>query len=377
MTDEGVLELSSLPARHPLAGEDLLWSFAPRVVLRLALDPTQQPIGTLVRAVTVDWVPHPGTAAPRQSDRVIGWAGLKGIFERCHQVAVTTNPVTITEQAAIGVMALLVHELEGASLQRVLLIGDGPDYMVDVRHGPVAIEVSGIREALTPGQAVQRLREKNDQLLRGYPSGFVSVTAFAHPPGRIVHSFLRFVSRPPNPAGKRKGRARKERPMPPVVDASGDASRAALQGEAALGDGDTALARRKYVEAGDILSRGAAESRDVRTKALSRFLAASHYFRGGDYASAAAHVRKVDPRHLPREVAPRFPRFAAEVGRRSDPAYAARIRAELARTWESGGYDRVIALLRDHQYVLDPPSLSFVRAVLCGKLVDRHYSIAG
>src|SRR5206468_3304386 len=101
------------------------------------------------------------------------------------------NEQRITEDAAIGVMLLLIHELEGAVLTDVLQIGAGGDY--PVRHSghpePIQVEVSGIKIG-SASQASSRFGTKRGQI-RG--PGFVSVTTFQHGRTGAAHSYLHFV----------------------------------------------------------------------------------------------------------------------------------------------------------------------------------------
>jgi len=45
------------------------------------------------------------------------------------------NENDLSEKAAIGVMALLIHELEGVTIQEVLQIGSGGDYLALLPRG--------------------------------------------------------------------------------------------------------------------------------------------------------------------------------------------------------------------------------------------------
>src|SRR5439155_11293190 len=115
-----------------------------QTALRLGFDPVQQPTGTLVRPVLVDRLrrraKHPVTETLG-----IGWSGMPNVADEWTRLRHTQNATTITEWAAIGVMALLLHDLEGCVLQTVLPIGSGGDYLIltNGRH-PKQVEVSGI-----------------------------------------------------------------------------------------------------------------------------------------------------------------------------------------------------------------------------------------
>lgn len=374
-----VLELSSLPVRHPDGvGDDLLKAYGPAVVCRLSLDPTKNSPGEFAREVQVNWVTRPGRFPPVTVNRSIGWAGADEIVTRSTYVARNRNEHQLTEQAAIGVMALLLHDLEESStLIEVLRIGSGADYLVRGPAGEAHIEVSGIRNVEFASQAMDRFRQKCGQLLQGAAEGYVSVTTFSHPTGPIVHSFLHFISRPAQLASKKKRRGKdKETAMVPVIDADSRATRAALQGDAALNEGDTALAREKFSEAGEILAKRAAAAPDASTRALARFLAASQYYHGGEYGKAQKLCQKIDASELPARYKNQLPPFASEVARRAKPAYREGIQADLARAWKAQDYNRVLRLLQDHPFALDPADLAYVRSQLFEELGEYEAAAA-
>lgn len=209
MPNGHVLELATLPARHPLIGDALLRQFAGSVIFRLSIYPTPQPPAMIKRTVTVHRIARPGTKPAIQEDCDIGWSGLPSYNrDYCVRLSRTVNEHDVTEQAAIGVMALLIHELEGGVLQQVLPIGSGGDYLVlprGARH-PIQVEVSGIREDRNGSASQSRLRQKCDQVLTASKAGYASVTTFSHPAGPIVQSWLHYVEkgRKMRSGGKRK-----------------------------------------------------------------------------------------------------------------------------------------------------------------------------
>ena len=211
MPNGHVLELSTLPARHPPIGEALLHAFGPPAIIRLSVDPSAQPAGTMTRSVDVDWVPLPGANPAGQVQRDIGWNGLQNIVDTvCVQLPMTVNAQTLTEQAAIAVMALLISDLEDGCLQSVLQIGSGSDYLLLPRKGsnPIPVEVSGVREDATGNASRARLSEKKVQVLTRSDVGHVSVTTFAHAGGSIVHSYLHYVNRGRKKKGRKKGKTK-------------------------------------------------------------------------------------------------------------------------------------------------------------------------
>jgi hypothetical protein len=192
------IEVRTIDERHRLSV--LLELFGTKIILRLAIDPVRQAPGAVKRAITVDRI-SPGSGEDRWKEtREIGWAGLSGHLDRCEQVPIAMNEHDITTQAAIGVMLLLIHELEGVVQPRVLQIGSGGDYLISLSGAsePVQVEVSGIKSG-SAGQASSRLGVKRGQV---HGAGFASVTTFEYGEAEAAHSYLHFVT----PGGRAKGR---------------------------------------------------------------------------------------------------------------------------------------------------------------------------
>src|SRR5438128_195492 len=118
-----ILELASLPERYD-TGDALLTLFGAQVVIRLGYDPMRVEGGALRRLVRVDYKPVASDAAPRAFDCWIGWSGAACYTDDyLEQVALTKNQIDITEDAAIGVAALLAHAFAGVTRLRVEQIG--------------------------------------------------------------------------------------------------------------------------------------------------------------------------------------------------------------------------------------------------------------
>jgi tetratricopeptide (TPR) repeat protein len=155
----------------------------------------------------------------------------------------------------------------------------------------------------------------------------------------------------------------------PVMTMSGEATLAAAEGLAALGVGDTALARQKYAEAGAILEREM-HAHGGSEKQLLRFLAATQYYKGGDYQKAQELANKIDARALPKNVRGLLPQFLKDVKQRVARGYARNAREVVRRLWLEGKPREAIQLLQDHPYIFDAAGLAFMRAVLCERLGD-------
>lgn len=191
MSDPIRLELSSLPARHPVSGEDILYDYGRVAVYRLCVDPDSLPGDVTERAVAVEHTPVRGEQ-PISITAVVGWAGhLDRAF--CARACVAKNEIDVTEGAAIVLAALIVSEFERGRVLHVSRIGTRGDYLVEVdwRKEPVLLEIRGVRADDTPNGSVTRskVKEKRDQVRHGY----VSVTAFRHTCSGMPLSVLCFT----------------------------------------------------------------------------------------------------------------------------------------------------------------------------------------
>ncbi len=202
------LELRTLPTIHPQVS--ILYGYGTSTIVRLSLDPIAQPSGTMVRSVVVEWVTRPGGGTPQVLTREIGWTDVpKAITDECIKWQATKNAQTITEDAAIGVMALLIHDLENAVITSVLQIGSGGDYILAIQGSPpVQAESSGIHTDPHGYLSTARLKEKSAQVLKKCAAGFASVTAFSHSATQEVRCQIHFVTAGTQPS--KKSRKRKQ-----------------------------------------------------------------------------------------------------------------------------------------------------------------------
>lgn len=153
----------------------------------------------------------------------------------------------------------------------------------------------------------------------------------------------------------------------PVVNMSDAATVAAAEGQAALGVGDTALARQKYAEAGAIIEQEMKVRHGGSEKQFLRFLAATQYYKGGDYQKAQELAKKIDARVLPKNVRGLLPQFLKDVKLRASPGYAAGVRKVLLGLWQNRPAE-ALGVLQEHPYILPPLELAFFRATLCQRL---------
>jgi hypothetical protein len=163
-----ILRLSSLPLRHPCLGDICLDDFGPSTVLRLGVDPILLPPGVTEQTIIVDWRPFPTKEDSIRFTYRIAWDDLPRYNQDyLRRLRLCRNEQQITETAALGIMALLIHEIEKLSILTVQPIGGGTDYEAACGgKGPgVSVEVRGIRQADTFRMPQARLREKTAQAL--------------------------------------------------------------------------------------------------------------------------------------------------------------------------------------------------------------------
>ena len=209
MTSGHVLELSSLPTRHPKCGHALLHQCGLSLIVRLSIEPTRQASGIMWRDVTVDWVAEPNGIEAVQHLRALGWSGMpKAWDDVLVQWPIGVSPHELTEKAAIAAMALLIHDLAQGEIVRVLPIGSGGDYHIEVAEtsGQVQVECSGISIDKTGTESRSRLTKKKVQVLKKCTAGFASVTTFSHTQSEVVHTHLHRVCRESREQKPRKAR---------------------------------------------------------------------------------------------------------------------------------------------------------------------------
>lgn len=197
------LELGSLPTIHPNMA--FLSCYGASAIIRLCLDPTTMPSDTMVRSVIVEWVARPGGSASQELTREISWKKdvPKSMADEAFKWAFTKSSHVITEEAAVCVMALLLHDLENVECLKVLEPGSGGDYLVVIPGvPPLQAESSGIRVDPKGYLSTQRMNEKCEQVLKKSSAGFASVTAFSHSPSQDVRCQLRYVAKSDGAEGK-------------------------------------------------------------------------------------------------------------------------------------------------------------------------------
>jgi len=209
MDNGTVLELASLPQRHPI-GDMFLRRHGPDLIVRLSIDPVSLPPGTTTCDIRVDRQSRMSKGQSTQHLCVIGWNDLADCSrEFCLHTHEGVPERDATEGAAIVVMALLIHELEGATVLKAIDIGDGGDYLIQFGDATdqSLVEVSGVRKDVTGVRSRSRLVEKKDQVLSKSPTSYASVTTFSHSKAQTPHSYLHFVEKErKKPTGRKRGK---------------------------------------------------------------------------------------------------------------------------------------------------------------------------
>ncbi len=143
-----------------------------------------------------------------------------------------------------------------------------------------------------------------------------------------------------------------------VIDREGEVTNVAAEAQIALQTGDTARSAQLFRQAGEMLESSVARLTKPSERSLARFLAATHYYKGGAYQEATRVCDRIRERRLPSRVRHLYPPFLKDVEERSAPDYPAKYARESWRTTigEPGtatvkAAQKVIDLLIAHPYL--------------------------
>ncbi len=157
-----------------------------------------------------------------------------------------------------------------------------------------------------------------------------------------------------------------------AIDQKGEVTRVGLEAMLALGQGDTARSAQLYRQAAEVLESAVARLSKASEKDHARFFAATYYYKGGAYQEAARVCDQIRERRLPVRVRHLYPPFLKDVEERSAPDYVARYKRILEDNFRHAIYQndptaaqKVIDVLKDHQYILPHPFMAYVRARCC------------
>ncbi len=157
-----------------------------------------------------------------------------------------------------------------------------------------------------------------------------------------------------------------------AIDEQGEVTRVGLEAMLALQQGDTARSAQHDRQAGEMLESAVARLSKASEKDHARFFAATHYYKGGAYQEAARVCDQIRERRLPARVRHLYPPFLEDVEERSAPDYVARYKRILEDNFRQAidqndptAAQKVIDVLKDHQYILPHPYMAYVRARCC------------
>jgi hypothetical protein len=164
-----------------------------------------------------------------------------------------------------------------------------------------------------------------------------------------------------------------------ALDKRGEVTRVSGEAQIALEAGDTPRSARLFVQAGQMLEAAVARIDKASERDLARFLAATHYYKGGAYHEAARVCGNIQGRRLPSRVRHLYPPFLKDVKERSDDDYAGRfverVRDLYQRVTREGDHtaaQEVIDLLIAHPYLFPRDRMAHMRARCCDVLGHRR-----
>jgi tetratricopeptide (TPR) repeat protein len=163
-----------------------------------------------------------------------------------------------------------------------------------------------------------------------------------------------------------------------AVDPMGEVTRLGFEARIALQNGDTASCARHYRQAAEMIGSAVSGLKRPSERDLARFLAATHYYHGGQYEEAAKVCEEIRESRLPARSRHLYPPFLEQVKERSAPGYAARYRDRIdgafgraVKAGDRSAAQEVIEILKDHQYLIPQDQMAYVRA-RCLEILGRQ-----
>lgn len=160
-----------------------------------------------------------------------------------------------------------------------------------------------------------------------------------------------------------------------LMDRDGRSTIASAEGQAALAAGNTVRAREKFAEAGSFLEEDIGNVRKQSEKHLLRFLAATQYFKGGEYAKALKLSQMIEQRLLPKNVRSLFPTFMKDVRSRASIGYESDVKSQLKASLSRKEYIQIIGLLQEHPFILPPETMAYLRGIACQELGNHRAAL--
>jgi hypothetical protein len=163
-----------------------------------------------------------------------------------------------------------------------------------------------------------------------------------------------------------------------AVGQQGEVTRIGMEASIALQNGDTANCGRLYHQAAEMIESAVSSLKRPSERDLARFLAATHYYLGGHYEKAARVCEEIRTSRLPASHRHLYPPFLKQVKERSAPGYAARYRNRIDKALrqavnegDRSAAQKVIDILKDHQFLLPQDRMAYVRA-RCVEILGRQ-----
>jgi hypothetical protein len=164
-----------------------------------------------------------------------------------------------------------------------------------------------------------------------------------------------------------------------AVDKRGEVTRVSGEAQIALEAGDTPRSTQLFVQAGEMLESAVPRLAKASERDLARFLAATHFYKGGAYQEAARVCGRIQAGRLPSRVRHLYPPFLKDVKERSAPDYTRRHAAIVAdlyqrvtRDGDLAAAQGVIDLLIAHPYLFPRDRMAYMRARCCDVLGHRR-----
>lgn len=151
------------------------------------------------------------------------------------------------------------------------------------------------------------------------------------------------------------------------------ATRLSLSAQAAVGGGDIREAADKHRQAGELLRRLMDGPPTRLGKAFIALLAATQYFKAGDYATSLEIASPLTKEDLPGYESS-LAKLVRAATRRRRPGYARKVRERAAQLRKENNHEKLLIHLTEHAMVFDRVELAGLRSECCAGLGDPKSS---
>jgi hypothetical protein len=160
------------------------------------------------------------------------------------------------------------------------------------------------------------------------------------------------------------------------IDPDGSISRASMDGEGAIGKGDTIAAREQHRLAGQLLLGKITSKLSGHEKGYVRFLAATQFYKGGDYNKAWEIVSKIESDILPLSVRDKFGEFRRTAKQRSRASYPQSIRDYVRKKFDNKEFLEMLQIIASHPYAWERSGMAMFRSFICAELKEYTASVS-